>query len=178
MVENNSDISKFSQEDMKHQAALLLQKISNPEKGIGKELFDAIARLVVTLTPEAACLRKNLNTGGVEIYLLQRAGDDSAYPGQWHIPGSVMRPGEEIDDVFSRLEKSEIGIKITSKKFAFHFNNPKESRGHFFSLVYLCELSDGDGRGKWFPIDQLPENIVEHHKTNVISAAVKVLALN
>lgn len=146
--------------------------------GLGRELFNAIARLTVVLTPEAACLRSDAKTGTVQIYLTQRAADDSAYPGQWHIPGSAMRSGEEIDDVFTRLSQSEIGLAITSKKFAFHFNNPKEARGHFFSLIYLCELTDGEARGQWFDVQKLPENIVKHHQETVIPKALEVFLNN
>ncbi|OGZ65377.1 MAG: hypothetical protein A3C50_03485 [Candidatus Staskawiczbacteria bacterium RIFCSPHIGHO2_02_FULL_43_16] len=171
---NSIDIPNLSQEEIKNLAVLLLNRVLHPEKGLGRELFNAIARLAVTLTPEAACLRRNHQTNDVEIYLIQRALDDTAYPGQWHLPGSAMRPQEEIDDVFKRLENNEIGLKILSKKFAFHFNNPKEERGHFFSLVYLCILDEGVGRGEWFALGQLPENIIEHHKKIVIPEAARL----
>lgn len=157
------------QKIIKYLAAFLLGRIKNPQQGIGKELFNAIARLTVTLTPEAFCLRQNIETKKIEVYLIRRALDDTAYPGQWHCPGSAMRPSEEIEDVFRRLEEKEIGLKIISKKFVMHFNNPKETRGHFFSLIYLCELEGGaDGKGQWFFVDQLPENTVEHHKKILI----------
>ncbi len=173
------DTTNLSQEEIKDLAVLLLSKVEDPQKGIGKNLFNAIARLTVILTPEAACLRRNPQTNTVEVYLVRRAIDDTAYPGQWHIPGSAMRPGEEIEDVFLRLQEKELGIAITSKKFIFHFNNPKETRGHFFSLIYLCQLESGaKGKGEWFPVDQLPENIVGHHKMLVIPDAVKIFALN
>lgn len=170
------DISGFSEDEVKSLAVFLLQKIAatyDPKKGMGRELFNAMVRLKVTITPEAACLRKDPESGNLQIYLIRRAPDDSAYPGQWHMPGSAIRPGEEIDDVFLRLEKNEIGIKIVSKKFGFHFNNPAEVRGHFFSLVYLCELENRAGFGKWFAVDALPENTLKHHSAIVIPAAIR-----
>ncbi len=154
-------------------AAALLVKISKTyshQEGMGRELFNAIAKLKVILTPEVVCLRNN-QQGAMEVYLIKRAEDDSAYPGQWHIPGSAMRFGEELEDVFLRLEQKEIGLKITSKKFAFHFNNPKEARGHFFSLIYICSLEEGQGFGQWFPVTNLPENTISYHRNQVIPDA-------
>ncbi len=171
MVPENIDISNLSQEERKQLAVFALNSVAYDKKGLGRDLFNAIARLVVVLTPEAACLRRNETTGALEIYLIQRALDDTAYPGQWHLPGSVMRPKEEIDNVFYRLVQKEIGLAITSKEFAFHFNNPNEERGHFFSLVYFCTLEPGEGFGKWFALDALPEPMIAHHKNFVIPTA-------
>jgi len=173
---NNIDISKLSEQEIKNLAVLLLKKIAkryDPKKGMGVELFNAIAKLKVTMTPEAVCLRHNSQNDKIEVYLILRSLADTAYPGQWHLPGSAMRPGEEIDDVFLRLETKEIGLKILSKKFAFHFNEPQEARGHFFSLIYLCALSEGEGLGKWFFVDNLPQNIIARDRDKVIPVAVK-----
>lgn len=170
-LKNNIDISKLSSQEVKDLAVILLNKIAlnyNPQKGLGTELFNAIARLKVTTTPEIVCFRKNVTTNALEVYLIERALSDTAYPGQWHIPGSALRPTEEIEDVFLRLEEKEIGLKIVSKKFAFHFNNPKEARGHFFSLVYLGTLEEGEGFGKWFAVDNLPLDTVAYHRSEVI----------
>ena len=173
---NNIDISKLSKEEIKNLTVLLLKKIAesyDPKKGMGVELFNAIAKLKVTMTPEAVCLRHNSQNDKIEIYLVLRSLTDTAYPGQWHLPGSAMRPGEEIDDVFLRLEKNEIGIRVLSKKFVFHSNNPTEQRGHFFSLIFLCMLDSGDGYGKWFCVDDLPENTLMRHRSVIIPVALK-----
>ena len=173
---NNIDISKLSEQETKNLAVLLLKKIAenyDPSKGMGVELFNAIAKLKVTMTPEVVCLRRNSQNDKIEVYLILRSLTDTAYPGQWHLPGSAMRPGEEIDDVFLRLEKNEIGIRILSKKFVFHSNNPTEPRGHFFSLIFLCVLDSGDGYGKWFFVDDLPENTLMRHRSVIIPAMVK-----
>ena len=51
---NNIDISKLSKEEIKNLTVLLLKKIAesyDPKKGMGVELFNAIAKLKVTMTP-------------------------------------------------------------------------------------------------------------------------------
>ena len=174
-LKNNIDISKLSLQEVKDLVVVLLHKIAlnySSKKGLGTELFNAIACLKVTMTYEIVCFRKNTATNTLEVYLIKRDLSDTAYPGQWHIPGSAMRPTEEIEDVFLRLEEKEIGLNIVSKKFVFHFNNPKEVRGHFFSLVYLGALQEGSGYGKWFAVDDLPSYTVAYHRNEVIPHAV------
>ncbi len=156
----------------------------DPKQPYGTDLFDALARITVSVAVEAVCLRlSRFNLDEIdgteyirrvpEVYLIQRSPTDTAYPGEWHCPGSVLRPGEEDTDVFNRLVKKEFGGKLSSTRFVANVNHPTEARGHFFSLVYLCALEESDGlRGKWFRTDQLPEKTVESHCYRVIPAAV------
>lgn len=146
----------------------------DPTKPYGTELFDALARLTVSVAIEAVCLRLNPSTQKVEVYMTERSPTDTAFPGEWHCPGSVIRPKEDIKDVFNRLTQKEFGGKILSTQFVANVNHPTEARGHFFSLVYLCSLDESNGglRGKWFPVDQLPEKTVESHRHRIIPAAV------
>lgn len=149
----------------------------DPSKPYGTELFDALARLTVSVAVEAVCLRWNPGTTKIEVYMIQRAPDDTAYPGQWHCPGSVMRPGEEFKDALNRLEKKELGGNIASAQFVCLVNHPTEARGHFLSLVYSCILKDARTlRGKWFPVDQLPEKTVDCHRVRIIPAAAGAFA--
>lgn len=150
-------------------AAVAALKLIDPKKPYNTELFNAIARVSVSVVIEAVCLRRNPNTGKIEAYLVQRALNDVAYPGEWHCPGSVMRPGESEKDIFERLYKRE--AKIQPIRFVENYNNPTEARGHFFSLIYLCRL-ESEGQGKWYPIDALPEKTVEHHR-EIIPIAVR-----
>lgn len=146
----------------------------DPTKPYGTELFNALARLTVSVAMEAVCLRLS-PTGEVEVYLVQRSANDTAYPEEWHCPGSAMRPGEEVKGVFTRLVNREFGFSLLSKRFVANVNDPTEARGHFFSVVYLCTAEDGAGchaKGKWFPVNQLPEKTVRHHRTRIIPAAV------
>ncbi len=146
----------------------------DPRKPYGTELFDALAKLTISVAVEAVCLRLNADKN-VEVYLIQRSPIDTAYPGEWHCPGSVMRPGENFKDVLDRLAKREFLSKILSAQFVANANHPTEERGHFLSVVYLLTLEEGrDRRGTWFPVNQLPEKTVESHRHRMIPAAVGV----
>lgn len=138
----------------------------------GTKLFDALSRLTVGSALEAVCLRLNTEKK-VEVYLTCRSLSDTAYPGEWHCPGTFLRPGENFSDVFDRLAKREFGGKISSTRFVANVNHPGEARGHIISIVYLCTLEQSDGlRGAWFPVDLLPEKTVESHRHRIIPAAV------
>lgn len=159
----------------------LLGKI-DPKQPYGTELFDALAKVALSVAVEAVCLRlepwsepdlcEQLQCRNVHVYLTKRSEDETAYPGEWHCPGSVMRPGEEVKDVFARLSKSEFGTNLLSWRFVTNVNHPTEARGHFLSLVYLCELGDENQKGSWFPVHQLPEKTILTHRVRIIRAAV------
>ena len=122
---------------------------------------------------EAVCVRLNQQTRKIEVYMTQRSLDDTAYPGEWHCPGSIMRPGETINNIFSRLEKKEFNAYLLSKKFVANVNVPDEVRGHFISLVYLCTLEQKEEmKGIWFPTDKLPKQTVECHRRRIIPCAL------
>ena len=149
----------------------------DPKQPYGTSLFDALARLTVSVAIEAVCLRDGYHkdTGPgftkafTEVHLVQRSLTDTAYPGQWHCPGSIMRPGESVEDVMKRLSEREFAGKILSYRFIENFNHPTEARGHFFSLLYLCHLQEGECLwGKWFSVHDLPEKTVGHHRSEVI----------
>lgn len=155
---------------VKHTAALVLGLI-DPTQPYGTELFDALCHVTVTVAIEVACLRLT-GDQNVEVLLIQRRADDTAYPGEWHCPGSALRRGESYDDVFARLSRGEFWAEIRSKEFLEHYTIPHEARGHFLSLIYLCDVAEGT-KGTWFPVSALPEKTVTHHRDFFIPTAVK-----
>src|SRR3989344_7532630 len=143
------------------------------QKPLGSRLFEAIARLSVNVAFEAVCLRSNNKTKAIEVFMLQRKSHES-FPGQWHIPGAVFRPGEQPKDVARRLAVREFGTAITSD-FKCHgtFFVP-DPRGWFLSLVYLVKCKKNlANKGQWWDVKHLPKNTIPHHRKYVIPAAVK-----
>lgn len=138
----------------------------------GTKLFDALARLTVTPAAEACCFRYTTGVG-FEVLLRQR-GPDEAYPGQFHCPGSVFRPRETDADLFLRLERSEAMTGIHNPRLVGHNNHLDEERGHFMALIFLVDAEAGPGT-QWYPVNNLPEPMVEHHRTMVIPVALKAL---
>ena len=146
----------------------------DPHQPYGHELFNALARLMPTVAVEAVCLSPSLR--GTEILLTQRKANES-YPSQWHCPGSILRIGEEFEDVFKRLEQHEFGCQLLSKEFIGNLNNPEEVRGHGLSMVYLCEVEAEPPKGQWFLLDNLPENMVSFHRDHLIPFVLENLEI-
>ena len=102
------------------------------------------------ITPKYVLLREN--GGKLEVYLTKRAAYDPAYPGQYHCPGSYMRPGESYADVFERLNEREFKTRITKGRLVGIHNNTNEERGHTQSHIFLVEVeSEPQAKnGGWF----------------------------
>ncbi|MDO8559518.1 MAG: hypothetical protein Q7S23_00575 [bacterium] len=145
----------------------------DPTQPFGSTLFNALCQVTVTVAIEAVALRTNPGSGGIEVLLTQRPKTEPAYPGEWHCPGSALRPGELIQSVFARLSRAEFFTSIAMWKDAGVWNNPNEARGHFLHLVYLC-LVEGGSRGQWFPVELLPTPTVDHHGEQIIPMALRV----
>lgn len=135
----------------------------------GTKLFNSLVRLTVTPAVEACAFRDTPN--GVEVLLRQR-GPEEAYSGQFHCPGSVYRPGESDADLFARLERAEAMVNIRNPRLVGHNNHREEVRGHFMALIFLVDAEAGSGT-QWYPVNDLPEPMVEHHRTMVIPTALE-----
>ena len=158
-------------EDDKKKAVEALAKI-DPGKPFDTDLFNAIARISISVAIEAIGIRRNIQTGKLEARLIQRPKNAPAYAGMWHFPGSFIRPGESEEDVLRRLEKGEFKAPVRFASFIGRDNNPHEERGHVIHLLYLVEIGDSSSE-KWFPVDDLPEPMVEHHRQVLAPAGIK-----
>lgn len=144
----------------------------DPAKPVGTELCDAIMRLWPTPAFEAIAFR--LRHDSHDIYLSRRAMDDTAYPGEWHVPGSLYRYGEQDRDVANRLEE-EFGTKIKSFRLVGK-ETTSEVRGTVHSLIFIVQLAVDariDDRHRWFPTNDLPQPMVDLHRDLIIPSAVK-----
>jgi len=158
-------------EEIKSNAAQALRKL-NPKEPFGTELFEEIVRVATQTTFEAVILKKT--SQGIEVFMTQRSVDE-AYGGQWHCPGTFIRVGETEENVFSRLESKEKVGKFINKVFIDYNNTLMEERGHIIQLIFLCDIEPiADTVGVWFPVDDLPENMVENHRVILIPKATKV----
>lgn len=135
------------------------------DEPLGQPLFDAVTYLTGCSIAFEAGLTRYGDQGELEVYLLQRPLTESAYPGQWHLPGSFIRKGEQPIDTAARLCKAEFeGVKILGIEFIEDFFVP-DDRGHINSKLYRIEV-DGDPTGKsgkWFELGKFPEPLVDHH---------------
>lgn len=142
----------------------------DPGQPLGTELYNAVAKITISVAIEAITLRQG--DKGLEVFLTKRSPTDSAYPDMWHSPGTVLRSKEQYADCFARLETREFKNKLKSWSFIGENNCHDEARGHFVQHLYLCELED-DASDNWFPVDNLPRPIVPNHEEVLIPRAVE-----
>jgi len=137
-------------------------------------LFDAINKKQPTFAMEGVLLRENPDGGALEVYLTQRSMVDTAYPGEFHCPGSGLRNKETWQKDAERVAHSE--YKVPIKKVTVLFETGffyDEARGWYWSVPCLVELEAEPAVGKWYPVDRLPENTVAHHRDDIIPAVVR-----
>src|SRR3989344_1171549 len=157
-------------EDDKKAAVDALTKI-DPKKPLGTELFNAILRVSIGVAIVAVSIRRNA-TNGLEVLLAWRNETAPAHRNTWHCPGTFLRPAESEDEAIERLAKNELGCRARIIKKVGWDDNPHEERGHCIHPIFLVELT-GESRGKWFSVNNLPPETVEHHRQVIIPMAVE-----
>lgn len=152
-------------------ADLLLQV--DPRQPLGAKLHSALVRLTVSVAIEAVAFRESAEVPQVtEVLLRQRGPNEPAYAGQWHCPGSFIRPGEVLEDVFRRLESAETLGRVANARLVVNSFWPEE-RGTICSSIYLVRFAVDPEKARWFPVDRLPEPMVDHHRDMIIPTALR-----
>jgi len=150
----------------------LENKILNPKKGLGEEIFLFISRIIPLINVDLLIKDKRLG-----ILLTWRKKSEN-YPAGWHVPGGMIRVNEKIYNRVIKVAKNELGIKIIFKNKPLAVNEihlKQKNRSHCISLLYLCKpINKPDirkkfkgllplaGQWKWFK--KAPKNLIKPHK--------------
>ena len=159
--EDNINIKNLSQEEIKDLAVLLLKKISQPERGLGTELFKAIIAVVPQVAVEAVIVDDINNP--TKVLLTPR--DDHDYPKACHLPGGFIRYGETFLQRLTSVIKTELNVGIKKVKDTMIVYNlfERNNKRHIIGLYFLVQLSANPNVAhRW--VDYIPKNIVKHHK--------------
>lgn len=112
---------------------------------------------------EVVPLRKSSN-GKVEILLLKREADDPVWPGQLHVPGTVVRasdaPGSFEESLNRILVKELAGVNTSKPTFVENILH-HSGRGMEVSQIFLTEIQGKPVVGEFYDIDDLPQSIVK-----------------
>lgn len=151
------------------------------DEPLGTPLFNAHLRLGTGDAFECGCVRRNEKTGEVEVYLVRRATDDSAYPGEWHLPGTFQRRKETPEIIARRLAHKELdsrpfaGLGYFVKKVYPSPERVDTERGHTNSELWLFpgeqDLLVAEDRG-WFVFEGLPKPTVYYHQKLFVPAVI------
>lgn len=129
------------------------------EHPLSEEAFLAYCHNCITNAIELAVL-KSINNKW-HILLIYR--HDQFYKG-WHMPGSIILPGETIDITIKRLRAEEVKQDFTRPVFVKLAENTDE-RGQSIGLVHACLLKgDYKGEGKMYSLDNIPADTLSYHQ--------------
>ena len=138
--------------------------------GVGKTLFESISRLTPAVSVELIIKSRDQQS------TLLTWRDDELYGPGWHIPGGVLRFKETLIERASKTLENELKIKkaLFSGPIGFHeiFNDQRDVRGHFISVVFAVRLQeelpvnnkaeDRVSIGQWCWFDECPENLINN----------------
>lgn len=177
-----TELSKASDSMVEHgKEALTDQEIEQARAVLAKmnpgnlpyPIFLEVARLTVTPIIEVVPVRKNPQ-GEVEVLLLKRDKSDTVWGGMLHTPGTVIRASDhegDTTDAFDRIFQGELGgVETSSPQFVgtiFH----RVKRGMEQASVFVAEVKGEPEVGIFYPISQLPDNVVDT-QIGFIQAAV------
>ena len=72
-------------------------------------------------------------------------------------------------------------MNVSSYQFIGLNNNTKEARGHIVQIVYRCDMAyngkSEEGLCSWFPLDDLPELVVDHHLEIIIPMVARSIGI-
>lgn len=137
------------------------------------DVFVELARLVVFSIIEYVPLRIN-EKGEVEVLLLPRAEDDPIWPGEFHTPGTVIRPTDNEGQMylaFDRILNDELKNTKVSKPYFVGNILHKSKRGTEQAQVYWVEVIGRPEVGEFYPVSNLPKRLIESQRKFIIQAA-------
>lgn len=143
--------------------ATLAELQSVPAAFLPEELFVQIARLTVLSAVELVCVRTAAG-GQVEVLLTQRAEVDPFWPGEWHCPGSVLRPTDEKETFvsgFHRVLAGELGLTEWAEPTFAGVWFWEGVRGSALSVIFWLDVTGLTMPvGKFFPASALPDKLI------------------
>ena len=156
--------------------SLLLERVSqhvaDPRVGLPQELFYFVSSLTPMVNVDLLIKNKKGQT-----LLTWRA--DRFHGPAWHIPGGIIRFKEGIGDRLEKVAQSEVGCGVRFSRAPIDIrslvNTERDVRGHFISLLYLCELQGEPNptmratgpkpsAGQWAWHDTAPNNLIKVHE--------------
>lgn len=149
-----------------------LGAIPDARAGLPQEAFYFVSRLTPMINVDLLVKDRQGQT------LLTWRQDHFYGPG-WHIPGGIIRFKEKIAQRIIKVAESEIGCRVRFDPKPLDvreiMNKERDVRGHFISMLYLCELEgnpDAARRsdsaspigGQWQWHRGAPANLIPQHE--------------
>lgn len=144
----------------------LMDKLEFP---LPSAVFEAWCRVFGNVCAEIAVMRTS--NGVHEMLLTYR--DDEYFKG-WHIPGSIMLPGETIEDTRDRVMRVELSIEPVVSTFIHWFQRMygtgigESTRGYELAFLFSIDSSrvkdfPMNEKAKFFALDHMPSDLIPNH---------------
>lgn len=111
---------------------------------------------------------------GNDVLMLKRSKEETSSKGKWECPGGHIKKGETAWEAAKRETEEEIGRKINNKPIAVisTWIDPEHTKKYVMYIVrvnkkFKPKLSHEHSDGKWFSINDLPENMIDKLKENM-----------
>lgn len=170
LQERIAELLRLCMFDRRKIAAEVLNSLPSGE--LGAELFNAVAKKTV-----GCCIELVVINGKrpIEVLLKRRADNDTAYPGQWHCPGTFLRPGEGYGEALKRFVEDELaGAKLIEPAVLFPLDPIQEERGSIVQVVIMARIENLTTADDlmWVGLEDACngqiENMVENHWRSIL----------
>lgn len=158
-----------------HEAYLELRSIASQidaRTGLGNELYETISQLVPSVSIDLIIRNYQLTD------TLVTWREDKFYGPGWHVPGGVLRFKELLDERIQIVLLDELGVESykCGGRIGVHemFNEERDIRGHFISLVYEVILTtppreslragSRPRNGQWAWFKECPSDLIHNQK--------------
>ena len=96
------------------------------------------------------------------------------YKGMWHLPGTMIRRGEKVEEAIKRAGEVELGLKVSIIQYVGFFESIDSFR-HDISHGFIIKTEKSQIKTDYQSNDhkffkRLPKNLVPHHKMMIKSA--------
>jgi colanic acid biosynthesis protein WcaH len=160
-------------EELKFHLDKVLEHVKNAKEGLPIDIFYFVSQLTPLINVELLIKNKK-----GQVLLTWR--EDQFYGPAWHLPGGIIRFKEEIENRIGQVARLELGATVNYVSEPIHIrgliNNERDIRGHFISMLYLCELksdptaekayiSGEPKQGEWAWHDKAPANLLKVHES-------------
>jgi len=149
-----------------------MASVTDAKQGLPQELFYFVSQLTPMINVDLLIKNKKGQT-------LLTWRDDQFYGPAWHIPGGIIRFKESFDKRIQQVALTELGCSVRCSDAPINvrnmINTERDIRGHFISLLFICELkgepdpakewrAEQPLAGQWAWHDSAPENLIKVHE--------------
>lgn len=139
-------------------------------KNVPQKIFDTFQKVFGGTSLEVVPIRYNKD-GNIEVFMMKRPSTDTYWPGEYHVPGTMVfawdwTKGNGFDSAWERIKKKEVAQNNDSSLMPVSTLYLDTKRGGETACVNIIVFKGptSNESGEWFAIDNIPSNIIDHHK--------------